>query len=85
VVELSVGVERIGSGRAGLHTGSAAAAAIRKEHELRLYALGFRVTTPQATQGAALEEDGGAYARTVLQREALDIIDSTVFHGSSSE
>ena len=40
----------------------------------------FGVVAPKAAQGAAFEEDGGANARAVVDREALDIEDDAAGH-----
>jgi hypothetical protein len=42
--------------------------------------LALGIVTPGAGEWAALEECGGAQARAVLQREALDIEDAPMQH-----
>jgi hypothetical protein len=45
--------------------------------ELRLKLLGFRVAAPSASQGAALEENDGPDARTVVNGIFLDVKNSS--------
>src|SRR5690606_942485 len=57
-------------------------ALLRVEGELRRERLRLRVVAPQASERAALQEDGRPDARTVVEREALDVEDEAGHVGS---
>ena len=59
-----------------LEAPATADAFVRREEEFLLVAMGLGVVAPEATQGAAFEEDGGADAGAVVDREFFDIEDS---------
>ena len=80
VLQGTVFAEGSGSRPAGLHTGAAANAFVRINHQLWPNRQRFRVMAPFARHVAPLEKHCGADPRSVFQRKPLDLrYDS--FHG----
>ncbi len=69
----AVGSHADGPQGAGLYAAIAAFAERLAMHEFRLRALGLRVGAPHAAERAALEEDGSADARTIVDAVPLDV------------
>jgi hypothetical protein len=63
---------------------SAPCAPVFVKKHLLFFALTFGIVAPSATQIAPLEENGGAYARSVHERGSLNIKNSSSKHGYSS-
>ena len=53
-------------------------------HELPAVALALRIVAPEAGEGAALEENGGANALAVVNRVLLNIKHQRLAHGERS-
>ena len=69
--------------RAGVKAGSAADTFFAVVHYFRATSFGFRIVTPQAGERTALQKNGRAYSRTVVDAKFLNVENTTLLTDTS--